>query len=943
MTSKSNDFQYPENPKYQFLISEETAKKVSEYKSQLENSSAKAGKFLKDVVEKGISDKKFADHVKGISDEEFLELLIQTKRPKFFAESAIEGNGSDWNTSELSILGDVNCSVPVTIYDNGVWRGKGIKTHDKPFEGELLFVPGTLLKSKNNNSPDYSEIIENGKVNRDKFYSLYERRLLPSLIHASNSAGAAGAVVTIPGMGCGAFAGKFSGQLEPIFKETLLKIIKEHGEKFKNIKEIHFDPNVPNFTSLDGTEEIEGIKLVTKTGKYGAENSQLKKPEEYNPAYKGCKFFSIVAWDHVSWAGNDFYEENTRHTDDGVKAAATNTCAVMTGIEGKYDRFEEKIIYNTPYGDTKERTEVHYGYRPHVKDPIKNREKRYKDWNEVIKERNIQLRAKGNVKVLSKEGNLIAFSQFEKNAGKGKENSSSNSKSSALPPSPSSNTSAKANEVNVITQDIADRILAYRLNLAEGAIKPSQSLEVVPGLIDYEYASNANILDLFLLAKAQYNKGNHNFNDAELEIFEGLGAIKNGSSSKNVKVLLEDGSIVSFSEHGKDGALSVGGGRSSSSSPTNFSSDWNRFDFAPNGGNPEAEQQEPSTQHNQGLGADSFFNLPSSSSGFGQASAQSFANNFPSFGSSDNFGLPPSDEGYEQQEPSTQHNVQHPSSGIGSKEGRESLPPLKPEGLKGSSSNAQKPKEGVNSSEDDDRSRDNPLPLTLSDDIDFNSNVPAAPVYEVKSDPNIQGLLTISSFLSRGSSNRGHGSNREHANMFSALSENKTHQKDFILKGFDSNQMAEYNLLNNEYKEFVNSGGDKDSQKDFFKFVREEENYLIDDVVREAEKEGRAFTLIGEPEEIAGGKTKYVYAHPHEKYKNDIAYNVTYIVDKDGNIEVPDDDKYSRSKSSFLVLQKADVEKEKDARIRNFVEGEEKSLDTLRNISQNKTNSLGRG
>ena len=38
--------------------------------------------------------------------------------------------------------------------------------------------------------------------------------------------------------------------------------------------------------------------------------------------------FSVVAWDHVSWPGNDFYA-GQRKTDDGVKAAATTAMQIV--------------------------------------------------------------------------------------------------------------------------------------------------------------------------------------------------------------------------------------------------------------------------------------------------------------------------------------------------------------------------------------------------------------------------------------------------------------------------------------------------------------------------------------------------------------------------------------------------------------------------------------
>jgi hypothetical protein len=44
----------------------------------------------------------------------------------------------------------------------------------------------------------------------------------------------------------------------------------------------------------------------------------------------------MVAWDHVSWPGNDFYA-GARATDDGVKAAATDSMYALTGFLGTYD------------------------------------------------------------------------------------------------------------------------------------------------------------------------------------------------------------------------------------------------------------------------------------------------------------------------------------------------------------------------------------------------------------------------------------------------------------------------------------------------------------------------------------------------------------------------------------------------------------------------------
>ena len=61
-----------------------------------------------------------------------------------------------------------------------------------------------------------------------------------------------------------------------------------------------------------------------------------------------CMLFSIVAWDHVSWPGNDFFA-GSRCTDDGVKAAATNSMFALTGIEGHYDPDRGAYLPPPPY------------------------------------------------------------------------------------------------------------------------------------------------------------------------------------------------------------------------------------------------------------------------------------------------------------------------------------------------------------------------------------------------------------------------------------------------------------------------------------------------------------------------------------------------------------------------------------------------------------------
>lgn len=314
---------------YRILVSPQTITNINSYIEYLKagnNAGAYLGGFLKHV------------NLNLLSTVEFIELLLRTKRPLIFAEFAVYGNGIDWNQTELSLLGDISIAVPVTVYDNGKHRQPDI--HDEPFNATLVFTPGALLRNGNNITPvDWAEVTTDGELNSDGYYRLYERRLLPAFSYINESTKSRGkmALITIPGVGCGQFAGIFRGQLGIKIQQVLMKFLQIHGRKFTNIRAVYYDP----YQECENDRiEIEGISLLVRPLiKGNSHKPQLCKPQAYAEAgddFTDCELFSFVAWDHVSWPGNDFYG-GARSTDDGVKAAATNTMMVMTGIEGSYN------------------------------------------------------------------------------------------------------------------------------------------------------------------------------------------------------------------------------------------------------------------------------------------------------------------------------------------------------------------------------------------------------------------------------------------------------------------------------------------------------------------------------------------------------------------------------------------------------------------------------
>ena len=169
--------------------------------------------------------------------------------------------------------------------------------------------------------------------------------------HVDASAAAHGkqALLTIPGLGCGQFAGPFRGQLGVELQTMLERFLTTHGKSFPNLKAVFFGPYSE---CSNARQKILGISLMVRPLLQGNQTKpQLCHPTAYEESgedFSDCELFSIVAWDHVSWPGNDFFG-GSRCTDDGVKAAATDSMAALTGIEGRYDTSRHAYQPPSPY------------------------------------------------------------------------------------------------------------------------------------------------------------------------------------------------------------------------------------------------------------------------------------------------------------------------------------------------------------------------------------------------------------------------------------------------------------------------------------------------------------------------------------------------------------------------------------------------------------------
>jgi len=340
---------------YRFLLHRETWKKMEDYLALLRSGHKPGCHLQKKLIGLDLS---------TITKNSFLEALIRTKKPQIFAESQLHGDGSDWNQTELSILGDISLAMPVTVFDNGHYHSP--KIYETPFKAHLVFTSGALLRNSYGIPPaDYKEITKGGEIDPDAYYNLYLRRLLPAFQFANDTAlqKSKKAFITIPCLGCGQFAGRFRNQLPTLLQNAIENLLVKHAAHLKSLAVVHFEIR-------DDRDKVQKqyheTRLIVNPIHRGKDYTpQLNLPDVYEGEeddFSSCELTNIVAWDPVAWPGNDFYT-GARCTDDGVKAAATDAMFIITGIQGKYDH-------------------QRYQYRPQTP---------YATWEDVVYDKNIQL------------------------------------------------------------------------------------------------------------------------------------------------------------------------------------------------------------------------------------------------------------------------------------------------------------------------------------------------------------------------------------------------------------------------------------------------------------------------------------------------------------------------------------------------------------------------
>lgn len=332
MNSTRNDY-----PNITPVLSQETYDFIEDYLNMLKKSDINALRIQRKMGSRLYEVLKDSN-INELSVTEFVDALLKTTRPLLFAEKLehAKGDGSDWTQQEISLLGRIGRVVrDVTVYSSRSYNPRADDIFVIQPTSTLLFVNGALLVGC---KADFDRVVTNEHVDKIKFEKFLEENLLPSLLFANADAGKDGAVVTLPVMGGGEFAGgknaALSREINACYQEVVSRLLEKHKKDLVNVKAVVI-------TGINDSKKIPkngGPVVYTTTDSIGlAPGTKYKELEK-------LKVYTGIAGDHLSFPGNDGYV-GSPSTHEGGCCTRTNVYTKITGEDGVYDN---KIMVYKP-------------------------------------------------------------------------------------------------------------------------------------------------------------------------------------------------------------------------------------------------------------------------------------------------------------------------------------------------------------------------------------------------------------------------------------------------------------------------------------------------------------------------------------------------------------------------------------------------------------------
>jgi hypothetical protein len=154
------------------------------------------------------------------------------------------------------------------------------------------------------------------------------------------------------GLGTGQFAVLFDQtdtNINKLFADSVQEVVNEleKAGKLSHIDLIRLDIFKDDHETqavTHTTDQNNKLQVVLSSAKRDQKGQPLSKPQAFGHlrsnilkiANETHRVYTVVAGDHVSWPGNDWYEGSSK-TNEGTIATATNMCSVVTGKAGHWD------------------------------------------------------------------------------------------------------------------------------------------------------------------------------------------------------------------------------------------------------------------------------------------------------------------------------------------------------------------------------------------------------------------------------------------------------------------------------------------------------------------------------------------------------------------------------------------------------------------------------
>lgn len=341
--------------KLKIVISEETWIKLQEYKDKASQKEGEPTPVIKEIASSYAKDKNIKtkkdphEIIKEMSPTEFLRYFTATKRPTEGMTSA----NYQYTKKESSLMNGIQLSIDVEAYNNGkrqeqkaIEEKNGLRRPTR-----LYFVQGAHFgPTPKESTPQLSALTSDDLLIRFKendgelqyqwddeaFIQRTHDFLYPLFFDINNDAKKEGkkAIIRIPGIGCGLFAGSEPvADVQTKLHKSIEEFLKKNAHKFPEIELIEEDfyRTTGNEIVQNGEKQVyENIALVGTHR--GNKTGELKIPEAMeNPATfdsQKNKYYVLVAGNPYAFPGNcgniGTNPVLSSRTDDDTMFFATN-------------------------------------------------------------------------------------------------------------------------------------------------------------------------------------------------------------------------------------------------------------------------------------------------------------------------------------------------------------------------------------------------------------------------------------------------------------------------------------------------------------------------------------------------------------------------------------------------------------------------------------------